>query len=124
MTIKGSAMCDYSKDVSAEQEFFDQERDLVGSKGGEPSEIQPGTYTYDFAHRLPRNIPYSIEGVYGFVKYFVLVTLDLPWDIYDRTVVKPFIVKRYEDLNYMRSYNLNYTNTTCYTSSYILHYIS
>lgn len=101
MTIKGSAMCNYSNDVSAEQEFFVQERDLIGSKGAEPSEIQPGTYTYEFAHRLPRNIPYSIEGVYGFAKYFVMVTLDLPWDMYDRNVVKPFTVKRYEDLNYM-----------------------
>lgn len=101
MTIKGSGMCNYSKDVSAEQEFFVQERDLIGSKGAEPSEIQPGTYTYDFAHRLPRNIPYSIEGVYGFVKYFVMVTLDLPWDMYDKNVVKPFTVKRFEDLNYM-----------------------
>ncbi|CRL02451.1 CLUMA_CG015055, isoform A [Clunio marinus] len=101
LTIRGSAMCNYSSDLTAEQEFFVQDRDLIGSKGAEPKEIQTGTYDYDFAHRLPRNIPYSIEGVYGYVKYYVMATLDLPWDMYDKTVEKPFTVKRYEDLNYM-----------------------
>lgn len=99
--MKGSAQCNYSKEFSAEQEFFVQERDLIGSKGAEPIEIQPGTYKYDFSHRLPRNIPYSIEGVYGFVKYFVSATLDLPWEMNDKITVKPFTVNRYEDLNYM-----------------------
>lgn len=56
---------------------------------------------YDFEHRLPRNIPYSIDGVYGFVKYFVTATLDLPWEMNDKYVTKPFTVRRYEDLNYM-----------------------
>ena len=101
MTIKGSGQCTFSKDLAAEQEFFLQERNLIGSRGGEPTEIQPGTYNYEFEHRLPRNLPYSIEGVYGYVKYFVSATLDLPWDIYDKNVVKPFTVLRYEDLNYM-----------------------
>lgn len=101
LTIKGSAQCNYSKDITAEQEFFVQDRNLVGSKGADPTEIQPGTYLYDFEHRLPRNIPYSIEGLYGYVKYYVGATLDLPWDIYDKNVVKAFTVLRYEDLNYM-----------------------
>lgn len=101
MTLKGSAMCNYSKDFTAEQEFFVQERNLIGSKGADPVEVQPGTRKYDFSHRLPRNIPYSSEGVYGYVKYFVSVTLDLPWEMYDKVTVKPFTVNRYEDLNYM-----------------------
>lgn len=101
LTIKGSAMCNYSKDLSAEQAFFVQERNLLGSKGADPTEVAAGTYTYDFSHRLPRNIPYTIEGVYGYVKYFVMASLDLPWDMYDKTIVKPFTVKRFEDLNYM-----------------------
>ena len=101
LLIKGSAVCNYSKDLSAEQEFFGVERDLVGKKGGEPLELAKGTYTYDFGHRLPRNIPYTTEGIYGYVKYFVRATLDLPWDMYDKVVEKPFTVNRYEDLNYM-----------------------
>ena len=48
-----------------------------------------------------RNIPYSSEGTFGFVKYFVSGTLDLPWDMYDKVQTKPFTVLRYEDLNYM-----------------------
>lgn len=101
LTVKGSAMCNYSKDFSAEQEFFVQERDLIGSKGAEPREVEPGTYTFEFHHRLPRNIPYSSEGVYGYVKYFVMLTLDLPWEMYDKSFQQPFTVHRYEDLNYM-----------------------
>jgi hypothetical protein len=46
-------MCNYSKDLNAEQEFFVQERELLGAKGADPSEILPGTYNFDFAHRLP-----------------------------------------------------------------------
>lgn len=99
--VKGSGQCNFTNDVAAEQEFLVQERNLIGSKGADPTEIQPGTYLYDFEHRLPRNIPYSIDGVYGFVKYFAMATLDLPWEMYDKNVVKPFTVRRYEDLNYM-----------------------
>lgn len=101
VTIKGSAQCNYSKDLTAEQEFFVQVRNLIGSKGADPTEVKPGTYNYDFSHRLPRNIPYSIEGVHGFVRYFVSATLDLPWELNDKNLVKPFTVLRYEDLNYM-----------------------
>lgn len=78
-----------------------QVRDLVGSKGADPTEIKAGSYTYDFSHRLPRNIPYSVEGVHGFVRYYVSATLDLPWEINDKVLVKTFTVCRYEDLNYM-----------------------
>jgi hypothetical protein len=46
-------MCNYSNDINAEQVFFVQEKDLLGSKGADPMEVQPGTYKYDFAHRLP-----------------------------------------------------------------------
>jgi Arrestin (or S-antigen), C-terminal domain/Arrestin (or S-antigen), N-terminal domain len=101
LTIKGSAMCVYSKEFTAEQEFFVQEKNLIGSKGAEPTEIKPGTFIFEFEHRLPRNIPYSVEGVYGYVKYFVMGTLDLPWEMNDRSVIKTFELKRYEDLNYM-----------------------
>lgn len=101
LTIKGSGQCNHSNELKAEQEFFVQERALMGSKGADPTEVPSGIYTFDFAHRLPRNIPYSVEGVYGFIKYFVSATLDLPWDMYDKNVVKQFTVKRYEDLNYM-----------------------
>lgn len=100
-TIKGSATCNYSKDFTAEQEFFIQERDLIGQKGAEPREVEPGTYTFEFHHRLPRNIPYSCEGIYGNVKYFVMLHLDLPWEMYDKNYEQAFTVNRYEDLNYM-----------------------
>lgn len=100
LLIKGSASCNYSKDLQAEQEFFSIEREVIESKV-DAMEMPIGNYKYEFKHRLPRNIPYSVEGQYGNVKYFVQATLDIPWDLYDRKVVKPFTVLRYEDLNYM-----------------------
>lgn len=41
------------------------------------------------------------KGQYGNVRYFVQATLDIPWDLYDKKITKPFTVLRYEDLNYM-----------------------
>lgn len=31
----------------------------------------------------------------------MIATLDIPWDMYDKKVTKPFNVQRYEDLSYM-----------------------
>lgn len=100
LLIKGSASCNYSKDLQAEQEFFVVERELIEAKI-EPTELATGSYNYQFEHRLPRNIPYSVEGQHGNVKYFVQATIDIPWDLYDKKVTKPFTVIRYEDLSYM-----------------------
>ncbi|KAG5682369.1 hypothetical protein PVAND_011725 [Polypedilum vanderplanki] len=100
LLIKGSASCNYSKDLQAEQEFFAVERKLIETKL-DSIELAAGSYNYDFEYRLPRNIPYSVDGQYGNVKYFVQASIDIPWDLYDKKVVKPFIVVRYEDLNYM-----------------------
>lgn len=37
-----------------------------------------------------------------FIFYFVsIATIDIPWDLYDKKLTKPFTVLRYEDLNYM-----------------------
>lgn len=103
LTIKGSALAKYSADLSAEQEYFCVEQDLIGSTSpsAPPQEIAAGRYRYDFEHRLPRNIPYTSEGIHGCVKYFVCATLDIPWELNDVKITRPFIVKRYEDLNYM-----------------------
>ena len=68
--MKGSAACNYSKDLQAEQEFFMVDREVIESKA-EAIELGPGNFSYEFSHRLPRNIPFSVDGTYGNVKYFV-----------------------------------------------------
>jgi hypothetical protein len=70
LLIKGSASCNYSKDLQAEQEFFSVDRKLIDTKA-ESTDLATGNYTYDFEYRLPRNIPYSVDGQHGNVKYFV-----------------------------------------------------
>lgn len=51
---------------------------IFGKKESETS-IEKGTHIYDFEFQLPSNLPYTIEGKYGHVRYFVKATLDLPW---------------------------------------------
>lgn len=72
LLIKGSAACNYSKDCAAEQEFFVIERPLIEVESKVDSiEMAADVYRYEFQHRLPRNIPYSVEGQYGNVRYLV-----------------------------------------------------
>jgi hypothetical protein len=87
--------------LAAEQEYFSIERQLIEPKADAPSELPVGKHNFDFEHRLPRNIPYSVDGQYGSVRYFAQATLGIAWDLYEKKVVKPFTVLRYEDLNYM-----------------------
>lgn len=35
------------------------------------------------------------------INSFSTATIDIPWDLYDKKITKPFTVNRYEDLNYM-----------------------
>jgi hypothetical protein len=100
LLLKGSASCNYSKDLQAEQEFFVVDRQLIEPKQ-EANEMTPGVYRYEFCHRLPRNIPYSVDGQYGNVKYFAQATIDIPWDLYDKKITRNFTVSRYEDLSFM-----------------------
>lgn len=40
--------------------------------------IQPGVYNYDFQIQLPPELPTSIEGVFGYIRYVACVTIDHP----------------------------------------------
>lgn len=63
-------------------------------------EIAAGTYRYEFSCFLPERIPYSFEGAYGHIRYYVEACLDIPWD-FDEEIKKPFTITRTDDLNLM-----------------------
>lgn len=72
---------------------------LFGDKDGELLEIQAGSYAYKFACHLPPNIPYSVDGEFGSIKYKIDAKLDIPWSICDVQDKLNFTVARNDDLN-------------------------
>lgn len=44
---------------------------------GEPIEIPQGIHTYGFSCDLPVNLPSSMEGTYGSIRYKVIITFDI-----------------------------------------------
>lgn len=71
---------------------------VFGSKHGESMEIDAGVHTYNFSCQLPSEIPFSIEGKHGHVRYRVETNLDVAWAL-DLSASRVFNVNRYEDLN-------------------------
>lgn len=44
--------------------------------------ITPGTYTYPFSHKLSAEVPSTLEGEVGFIRYTIKVVFDRPsWQI-------------------------------------------
>lgn len=57
-------------------------------------ELMPGTYDYNFECMLPRELPSSVEGKIGSIRYFVRVIIDCTmWvnEVFKRSfnVIKP-----------------------------------
>lgn len=71
---------------------------FFGKKGAEPIEVSAGVHLYKFSDRIPKDAAGSAEGTFGYIRYKVAVTLDIPYlpDMYSE---QPFIVVRQEDLN-------------------------
>ncbi len=44
---------------------------------GDPIEIPQGIHTYGFSCDLPVNLPSSMEGTYGSIRYKVIITFDI-----------------------------------------------
>ena len=57
-----------------------------------------GTHTYDFQIQLPKSLPSTFKGNYGYVKYFCEATIDKPRQVV-KVVKVPFTVLSILDLN-------------------------
>ncbi|RUS79983.1 hypothetical protein EGW08_012248 [Elysia chlorotica] len=88
---------------SATEEYFDFSQQLLskGAESGHQEEkrvLEAGQYTYPFQFRIPTTAPSSFEGQYGFIRYWVKVTIERPWKG-DKSVKKLFSVICPVDLN-------------------------
>lgn len=107
LVVKGKAECkwaDSSGGSTSAKYYFGKEKYLesvnflFGSENGIPTDVPVGVHIYNYECLLPEEIPASVEGLIGFVRYKVQATLDVPWDL-DLHSVKQFTVVRHDDLN-------------------------
>lgn len=81
------------------EDYLNQTTYLFGSQSGSGAiEMQPGITTYSFACMLPNQLPSSVEGKYGNIRYSCKAVLDRPWKT-DKEYRLSFSVIKTEDLN-------------------------
>lgn len=69
-----------------------------GQSGNDPV-LQPGDYSYPFQFLIPNiNMPTSVEGRYGYVRYWLKGIVDRPWR-FDITTKAAFTMLEYVDIN-------------------------
>lgn len=69
----------------------------IALKEGE-IKIEPGTYNYSFEFMLPFNMPSTIEGKYGHIRYKIRVILNIPlWK--NKVYTAPFTLMKALNLN-------------------------
>ncbi|KAI8129638.1 Arrestin domain-containing protein 17 [Lucilia cuprina] len=86
---------------------------FVFSKGSDNTNegviIEPGVHTFPFSCLIPPQSPSSVEGFYGYIRYWVQVTLKRPWK-FDQIYTKGFTVVNINDLNYDEDLKLPITS--------------
>lgn len=60
--------------------------------------LPPDTHEIPFSFTLPKTLPSSFEGDFGYVRYSCRVTLERPWD-FDIVAKRAFSVIGIEDIN-------------------------
>ncbi|KAL8565301.1 hypothetical protein ACOMHN_001199 [Nucella lapillus] len=75
-----------------------QQNLYVALESGTKRELTSGQYTYPFQFQLPSNGPTSFEGQHGYLRYWVKVIIDRPWN-HDQSAKKVFTLICPVDLN-------------------------
>lgn len=106
LTVEGKSNTEWTEPVGkttrtflGEQKHLESVTYLFGQEDGETIEVPAGIHSYKFSCRLPPNIPYSVDGEHGHIRYKIEAKLDIPWTICDLHTKLPFTVTRREDLN-------------------------
>ncbi|KAG5679990.1 hypothetical protein PVAND_009524 [Polypedilum vanderplanki] len=106
LLIEGKSTCEWSESAGKSTRKFRGEeihlqiiKYLFGDKDDDPMEIPAGIHCYKFSFQLPADLPYSVEGEFGNIRYKVEATLDIPWSLIDTNDKVSFVVARNEDLN-------------------------
>ena len=73
---------------------------LIGpGQSGDDPVLQPGDYSYPFQFLIPnQNMPTSVEGSHGYVRYWLKGIIDRPWR-FDITTTAVFTMLEYVDIN-------------------------
>lgn len=80
------------------QNYFEFSTDFIVLNGAAAMKVQPGRHVFNFEVLLPDEIPYSVEGKHGHIRYQIDADLTVPL-ANDLHVEEPFTIIRHEDLN-------------------------
>lgn len=73
---------------------------------GEPFTLKPDEYVYTFSCQLPDDLPTSLQGSFGSIRYTAAVTINVPlWS--DKTYEENFTVIKTVNLNDMFELKVN-----------------
>lgn len=107
ITIVGNAECMWTEN-SGDKRIFYRGKEcylstrifFIGKEDGEPITLHPDVYKYDFSCQLPEDLPTSMEGTHGSIRYTATVTVNVPiWP--DKIYRSGFTVIRAVNLNEM-----------------------
>ncbi|XP_055375284.1 arrestin domain-containing protein 17-like [Condylostylus longicornis] len=90
---------------SATDHYLHTQTYVYGQSGGGSLELPAGRYLFTFAGFIPPNVPSSINGSLGQVRYEVVATIDRPLR-YDNVFKQPFTVLAPLDLNLNHAYSM------------------
>lgn len=76
---------------------------------GEPITLKPDEYVYTFSCELPDDLPTSLQGTYGNIKYVAVVTISVP-STPDKTFEEDFTVIKPVNLNEMFELKVSHTH--------------
>ncbi|XP_059470737.1 arrestin domain-containing protein 17-like [Neocloeon triangulifer] len=60
------------------ENYFNNKFAVFGRADGEET-LEPGEYSFPFYYTLPKNLPSSFEGDFGFIRYTLKAVMERPW---------------------------------------------
>lgn len=102
--MEGKAECHWSASGKSKtafkgvQNYFKYSTNFIELNGAAAMRVEPGRHVFNFEVILPDEIPYSVEGKHGHIRYQIDADLTAPLTS-DLHVEEPFTVIRHEDLN-------------------------
>lgn len=95
-----------TKTFIGHERYFEEKSYLFGESNSTGSEIElSGTLSYPFTYELPAKLPTSFEGLYGSIRYVIIVMIERPAQKMYDSMVKAFTVISPVDLNRNSSLN-------------------
>lgn len=78
---------------SSREEYLSGKSYIIGSKASRPTELDPGSHSYEFTYTLNPNLPSTFKGSYGSIKYKMDFIVEKVWNFDDKYSIPIVIVK-------------------------------